>query len=91
MRTVEEYGVFIELAPNLAGLAEPRENVEAGQKVSVYIKSIIKDKMKVKLIIIDVFDAEKEPSHFSYFIDSGHLDYWQYSPDGCRKMIETIF
>lgn len=91
VRTVEEYGVFIELAPNLAGLAEPRENVEAGQKVSVYIKSIIKDKMKVKLIIIDVFDAEKEPSPFSYFINSGHLDYWQYSPDGCRKMIETIF
>ncbi len=91
VRTVEEYGIFIELAPNLAGLAEPKENVEAGQKVSVYIKSIIKDKMKVKLIIIDVFDAEKEPDPINYFIDSGHLDYWQYSPDGCRKMIETVF
>lgn len=91
VRTVEDYGVFIELAPNLAGLAEPRDDVEAGQKVSVYIKSIIREKMKVKLIIIDVFDAEKTPMPICYFTDSGHIDRWQYSPDGCRKMIETVF
>lgn len=91
VRTVEDYGVFIELAPNLAGLAEPRDDVEAGQKVSVYIKSIIREKMKVKLIIIDVFDAEKGPIPMCYFTDSGHIDRWQYSPDGCRKMIETVF
>ncbi len=91
VRTVEEYGIFIELAPNLAGLAEPKENVEPGQKVSVYIKSIIREKMKVKLIIIDVFDADKSPAPISYFTESGHIDRWQYSPDGCRKMIETVF
>ena len=27
VRSIEPYGIFIELAPNLAGLAEPRENV----------------------------------------------------------------
>lgn len=91
VRTVEDYGIFIELAPNLAGLAEPKDNVEPGQKVSVYIKSIIREKMKVKLIIIDVFDADKTTAPLNYFIDSGHIDRWQYSPDGCRKMIETVF
>lgn len=91
VRTVEDYGIFIELAPNLAGLAEPRDDVEAGQKVSVYIKSIIKEKMKLKLIIIDVFDAEKRSAPIKYFIDSGHVDRWQYSPDGCNKIIETEF
>ncbi len=91
VRTVEDYGIFIELAPNLAGLAEPRDDVEAGQKVSVYIKSIIKEKMKLKLIIIDVFDAEKRSAPIKYFIDSGHIDRWQYSPDGCNKIIETEF
>ena len=91
VRTVEDYGIFIELAPNLAGLAEPREDVDAGQKVSVYIKSIIKEKMKLKLIIIDVFDAEKRESPIKYFINSGHIDHWQYSPDGCSKTIETQF
>ena len=91
VRTVEDYGIFIELAPNLAGLAEPRDDVEAGQKVSVYIKSIIKEKMKLKLIIIDVFDAEKRSSPIKYFIDDGHIDRWQYSPDGCSKIIATEF
>ena len=91
VRTVEDYGVFIELAPNLAGLAEPRDDVEAGQKVSVYIKSIIKEKMKLKLIIIDVFDAEKRSTPIKYFIDEGHIDRWQYSPDGCNKNISTEF
>ncbi len=91
VRTVEDYGVFIELAPNLAGLAEPRNDVEAGQKVSVYIKSIIREKMKIKLIIIDVFDEGKSRMPNNYFIENGHIDRWQYSPDDCRKVIETEF
>ncbi len=91
VRTVESYGVFIELAPNLAGLAEPRDNVEPGQKVSVYIKSIIREKMKVKLIIIDVFDADRSPDPINYFISSGHIDRWRYSPDDSAKVIETVF
>ena len=45
-------GIFVELAPNLVGLAEYKENVEYGQKVSVYIKKIIPDKKKVKLLIV---------------------------------------
>ena len=45
IRSVEDYGVFVELAPNLAGLAEPRQDVFIGQSASVYIKSINPDKM----------------------------------------------
>ena len=41
VRSIEDYGVFVELTPNLAGLAEPRQDVIIGQKASVYIKSII--------------------------------------------------
>ena len=37
IRSVEEYGVFVELAPNLAGLAEPCSGVTPGQQASVYI------------------------------------------------------
>jgi len=54
IRSVENYGVFVEITPNLAGLAEPRNNVVTGQQASVYIKSIIPEKMKIKLIIIDI-------------------------------------
>ena len=46
-------GIFIELKPNLVGLAEYKENVEYGQDVNVYIKKIIPEKKKVKLLIFD--------------------------------------
>ncbi len=45
-------GIFIELTPNLVGLAEYKDNIEYGQKVSVYIKKIIQDKKKIKLLIV---------------------------------------
>ena len=45
-------GIFIELKPNLVGLAEYKEGLEYGQKVNVYIKKIIKDRKKIKLLII---------------------------------------
>ena len=45
-------GIFIELTPNLVGLAEYKEGIEYGQNVDVYIKKIIPEKKKVKLVII---------------------------------------
>lgn len=45
-------GIFIELKPNLVGLADYKENLEYGQKARVYVKRIIPDKKKVKLVFI---------------------------------------
>ena len=45
-------GIFIELKPNLVGLAEYKENIEYGNQVDVFIKKIIPDKKKIKLIIV---------------------------------------
>lgn len=45
-------GIFIELAPNLVGMAEYKEGIEYGQNVDVYIKRIIPEKKKVKLLIV---------------------------------------
>lgn len=90
VRSVEDYGIFIELTPNLAGLAEPKENIKVGKQASVYIKSIIREKMKVKLIIIDSFDSVYTPE-LKYFIDEGRIDRWQYSPDSCFKKITSEF
>jgi len=47
VRSVEEYGTFVEIAPNLAGLAETCPDLHPGQAVSVYIKNILPDKMKI--------------------------------------------
>ena len=45
-------GIFIELKPNLVGMAEYKENIEYGQEVDVYIKKIVPEKKKIKLLII---------------------------------------
>lgn len=91
VRSVENYGIFVELAPNLAGLAEPKENVYPGQHASVYIKNLIPDKMKVKLIIVDAFDARYKVMKPNYFVKDLHIDHWQYSPSDSPKVVETYF
>lgn len=91
VRSVEDYGVFVELSPNLAGLAEPFPNAKVGMFASVYIKSIIAEKMKIKLVIVDAFSANYPPTPINYYITSGHIDSWHYSPPNALRQIETIF
>lgn len=91
VRSVENYGAFVELSPNLAGLAESKEGVKVGQQASVYIKSIIPNKMKIKLIIIDTFDYKYNPKKPEYFTNTNHIDSFVYSPSDCEKTIESKF
>lgn len=91
IRSVEPYGVFVELTPNLAGLAEPKEGVLPGQQASVYIKNMIPDRMKIKLILVDAFDASYQLPEPEYFFHGSHMDRWQYSPPEAVRMVETVF
>ena len=91
IRSVEKYGIFVELKPNLAGLAEYVPDVKAGQHESVYVKSLIPERMKIKLIIVDSFDAQYPENEVEYFTDDEHIDRWVYSPECCSKIIETVF
>lgn len=101
VRSVEEYGVFVELAPNLAGLAEVREcdrgavQSLVGRTAAVFIKSIIPERMKVKLVLIDAHRGEPVPApRLHYFIrgdEVDHIDRWVYSPAGAKKRVETVF
>jgi small subunit ribosomal protein S1 len=93
VRSIESYGIFVELRPNLAGLAELRPGITVGSKVSVYIKAIIPEKMKIKLIIVDSFEVnqKEKPAEIEYFMTSGSLKSWKYSVDGAGKQIVTVF
>ena len=93
VRSVEEYGIFIELAPNLAGLAEYKAGVAVGQMAAVYIKNIIPDRMKIKLVIIDSCKNESPGRKIDYYVEPSaeHIDYWKYSPSGTCKVIESRF
>ena len=101
IRSVESYGIFVELAPNLAGLAEVRpetgESPERliGKSAAVYIKSIIPERMKIKLVIIDECkETQLSPRGLHYYIDTNavkHMEKWQYSPKVSARVIETVF
>ena len=92
VRSVKEYGSFIELAPNLSGLTDTKEGLSPGDRVSVYIKSIQPQRMKIKLHIIARLGRETEPAPLRYQITDGHLDRWVYSPPNYEKEpVETVF
>ena len=94
IRSVESYGVFVELTPNRAGLAEYRGDVSPGEVAAVYIKSIIPEKMKIKLIIIDSERTELKTPPPGYFVDVErvkHIDSWCHSPTASDKKIESVF
>ena len=46
-------GVFVELMPNLVGLAEHKSGLSYGEKVEVYIKKISPENHKIKIVILD--------------------------------------
>ena len=101
VRSVESYGVFVELAPNLAGLAEVSEEEatilrsKIGQSVAVYIKSILPERMKVKLVLIDACcSAPASRTALRFFVDTSeifHISHWRYSPMRSARIIETVF
>ena len=92
VRSIEPYGIFVELTPNLAGLAEYREGVLPGQRAAVYIKNIIPEKMKVKLVLVDAYSSSAPSDYrFDYFETRTHIDRFVYSPNVCDKKIETDF
>ena len=100
VRSVEDYGVFIELTPNLAGLAEIRDDTrdseiaKIGSTTAVYIKSILPDRMKIKLVLIDSYRGSLPEKKNRYFIDcrtTSHISKWRYSPPNASKVIESVF
>ena len=65
-----------------------------GQHASVYIKNLIPERMKIKLVIIDSYKGELPSSELKYFVDVKkveHIDIWKYSPEASSKKVETVF
>ena len=80
VRGVMDYGCFVELAPNLSGLTDRREDLHEGDAVSVTLRSIRPERMKIKLQVIEVLPEPAEPKPPIYQITDGVLDRWVYSP-----------
>ena len=99
VRSVESYGIFVELTPNLAGLSELREEMRPvaqqwiGQRAAVFIKSICRERMKIKLVLVDTYPDVGLPRELTYYYPerAQHISHWLYSPPGCTRRIETDF
>lgn len=88
VRSIREYGAFVELTPNLSGLAEPNFDLHPGDVVSVYIKSILPQRLKIKLVALRRLEpASVPPRPLHYFRTAGHMDCWRYGNEGFAKTI----
>lgn len=91
VRSVKDYGIFVELTPNLSGLAEGKSGLRPGDRVSVYIKTILPQQMKLKLVILEALPPAP-PAPLRYFLTEGILDRWRYGPLDClRDPRESVF
>lgn len=81
VRGIQNYGVFVELAPNLTGLAEKCDGVTENQRVSVYIKSIQPERKKIKLMVIGALEPDTEYIPFHYKTTRGNCAGWDYFSD----------
>ena len=79
VRSIMPYGSFVELTPNLSGLAEPVEDLRIGDTVSVFLRAILPEKHKIKLNILEKLPSPL-PVKPEFFITSGHIGRWEYYP-----------
>lgn len=85
VRSVKEYGIFIEIAPNFTGLAEFASGYTEGQQVSVFIKAVSREQMKCKLLIIGTL-PKMTPQPLCYTLpENGRIQSWYYAPVGSKK------
>lgn len=84
VKAITESGAFIVLTPNISGLADRinRNNLKEGDNVSVFIRGISPDKMRIKLAVVQKLD-EKCVLDEELFVTEGRIAQWQYEPEGC--------
>ena len=89
VRSLTDYGAFLELTPNLSGLAEDDGTLRVGDHVAVYIRAIVPETLKIKLSVLHRVEPQpREP--LRYFQTEGHLRQWRYGNEEFAKYY-TIF
>ena len=90
VRGIRDYGMFIELTPNLSGLADSYPGLQLNDAVTVYIKSIRSQQMKIKLQILQKAETQSMPSQPTYFLTDGRLAAWRYAPPDCDRDFGSV-
>ena len=90
VRGIKTYGVFVELTPNLSGLADSFPGLQLNDAVTVYIKSIRSQQMKIKLQILQKAEIPPSPPQPAYFLTDGRLAAWRYAPPDCDRTFGSV-
>lgn len=73
------HGVFVELTPNLVGLADPQDAAPPeGSAVSVRIRSIQPRTQKIRLQLVQELGPASFPTPLRYRVSGGRLLHWSY-------------
>ena len=79
VKDVTDYGVFIEISPNLTGIADkPDKDIQVGDSLLVRVKKNYPDKLKLKLHIMGQ-SYKKYKVRYDYVITDGIVSDWSYS------------
>ena len=79
------------MTPNLSGLTDIRDGLSPGDRVSVFLKSMDPERMKIKLQLIEKLSESSVLPPLRYWVTDGQLTRWVYSPPNCEKTVETVF
>lgn len=78
LRSIQPYGAFWELTPNLSGLSDQVQGLEEGDRAAVFIKAIQPDRRKIKLTVLEPLEPDPDPAPLAYRVTAGQLTDWDY-------------
>jgi small subunit ribosomal protein S1 len=85
VRSIQDYGTFVELTPNLSGLTEQTHDLTPGDRVAVCIKSLVPQRRKIKLSVVGRLEPSATLPPLRYFVREGVLRRWDYGPADCAR------
>ena len=59
--------------------------------MAVYVKSILPEKMKIKLVVVEAFDPPAPVTPLTYYMDGTRMDRWVYSTPTAPRQTVTDF
>ena len=79
VKDITDYGIFIEIAPNLTGIADiPKNEILVGESVIVKVKRNYPEKLKLKLSILGR-SYKKYRVRYNYKIKENKIVEWDYN------------
>lgn len=85
------YGIFVELAHNLAGIADYQPGYKVGDSVVVEIKKIDHSNYKFGTYIVGKSEIPRSQARFDYLYEGANIQDWVYCEGDEKREIRSVF